>query len=57
MRMRQRARTRPREGTLSMRTKPHWITCIAIRLGAKYALWKDLKRREMRKQNIADWKR
>jgi len=54
--MRQRARTRTREGMLSMRTKPHWITCIAIRLGAKYALWKDLKRRKMRKENIVDWK-
>ena len=38
-----------------MRTKPHWITIIAIKLGAKYALWKEKRKRAMRQKNIARW--
>jgi len=38
-----------------MRTKPHWITMIAVTLGAKYALWKEKRRRAMRRKNIVNW--
>lgn len=39
-----------------MREKPHWITAIAITLGAKYALWKEKRRRAMRRRNIVEYK-
>lgn len=39
-----------------MKEKPHWITRIAYTLGAKYALWKEKRRRSLRRQNIVEYK-